>query len=648
MSAALDLIDFLEDHSSVIRVSESSPANFRIRFDVCSLTDEEFGRFYSLVADDDAFNGEFVLSDVDGFISFSGGRFDQQCEDDDVAELDLSFNWRPTLSEFRFYEGDDDAEASSRLYEFAQNLTDRSLTVSMLVDKENVEQAIREDLPEVASDQFEIHFWRSESDLNGWLDSQSLTDVISHFFEYDRPPLLVLWSENHSRADPCIVASGDSLGNLSLQNLDDASESYKTYMRRCRGVTWHDSLPYLHPKHVRGLQQTLSSPVWSRALAYATLAMFSSSVEQSDGKIVFTVSEDDGVRVEEGVERLHDEWGRDGVDAVWDLYNRFSDDEDVTAFKDIWQRAIAENCGDGFTDLPNRVEDVRKSCETLEQTAIKANFDDLSNVIEDTQSLLANLNARLSDAATETSKQMQTLGFTLVATIVANLFLVLRWSNAELLLPFSIFVVTVLVSVHLPLVQARISDLESVIDEAEKDYQLYESTIKRFGEKLFPFEKLRERKNAYTGLARKQRRRSQQRLNTVFLALLVVWGGLALVSAVLFPLVSFRFLPVILSLIILLAISQDASSYEEDDGETESIEGTLRTLHRNCSHASHKYFDERFSLGLARFLGLLVVGKILFLPFPFGLLLFVGVIIALRLTDVVHLFGRVASEETDS
>jgi len=100
--------------------------------------------------------------------------------------------------------------------------------------------------------------------------------------------------------------------------------------------------------------------------------------------------------------------------------------------------------------LPEVVEDIKSSYQDLQVSAVEENFEALSDVLEDTQTLMAGLTERLSSAANETSQDIQRLTFTLLGAIVANIFLVLRWSDRDLVPPFSIFVLIVIVGFYLP------------------------------------------------------------------------------------------------------------------------------------------------------------------------------------------------------
>jgi hypothetical protein len=189
----------------------------------------------------------------------------------------------------------------------------------------------------------------------------------------------------------------------------------------------------------------------------------------------------------------------------------------------------------------------------------------------------------------------------------------------DLLPPFSLVVTMVIIVVYLPLIQGRIDDLDAVITEANRDYKLYESSIRRFSEALFPFDKLSDRKSQYLELARKQRDRAQQRISIVFTALIIIWGVLAYVSVSLFPTPSYRVAPAILSIPILIMLSQtpDQPSEEnenipeeqtaEEPNNEDSVVKKWQRFRALCSHTEHIYFNRNLAYLLLAFIIVVLV-----------------------------------------
>jgi len=104
------------------------------------------------------------------------------------------------------------------------------------------------------------------------------------------------------------------------------------------------------------------------------------------------------------------EWGKSGICAIRDLHQSFEAEEKKDAFRDLWQLAITEHCQGterGIEMLPEVIEDIKSSYQDLQVSAVEENFEALSDVLEDTQTLMAGLTEWLSSAANETSQDIQ-------------------------------------------------------------------------------------------------------------------------------------------------------------------------------------------------------------------------------------------------
>jgi hypothetical protein len=589
------------------------------------VNEEEFIDFLTTATQVTELTGGYRIPQVDnGFIAFNGGRLEEQYGEGneiDLDDLDIDGECHSLLDEFSYYNSSGDIEtAAEKLYDLS-TLLEGPVAIRGNLSKDAIKEEADQILHQPLQDKFTIEFWYSEDSLNGWLSDQSLEDLVERIFQYDCPPLIVFWSESYDIRAGSMVLQWSDLSELGIQESEDSEEFYREKMRLVRRAgTWHDSLPYLHPDHIRPLQEQLESPVWAHLLIYAVLGSFSDTIERSAEGLQFRIAGEHELVVDTPIEELYDSWGEGGLESVYELYEDFSEFEGEGVFRSIWGRAIAENISDDFNQLPQSSEAIREAQDDLEVEAIRANFDDLGDVIEDTQTLLAELNSRLSSSATQTARQIQGLGFTLVGAILANLFLVLRWSNVDLLPPFSLVVTMVIIVVYLPLIQGRIDDLDTVITEADRDYKLYESSIRRFSEALFPFDQLSDRKAQYLELARKQRDRAQQRISIVFTALIIIWGVLAYVSVSLFPTPSYRAAPTILSIPILIMLSQTPNQPSEENEDTPEEEQTaeetnywdsvvkkwqhFRVL---CSHTDHTYFNRNLVYLLLIFIALVLV-----------------------------------------
>jgi len=130
----------------------------------------------------------------------------------------------------------------------------------------------------------------------------------------------------------------------------------------------------------------------------------------------------------------------------------------------------------------------------------------------------------------------------LLGAVFANLFLVVRWSNVDMVLPFSIFVISGILLFYFPTIQTRIDELDDLIDESNDDFKVYSETIQDFSGHLFDFSRFDDRRGSYVEYAKDRRDWAIEKLQLAFLLLISVWGGLAVVSIIGYPWFSGQFL----------------------------------------------------------------------------------------------------------
>ncbi|QCC61725.1 hypothetical protein DVR14_24515 (plasmid) [Natrinema thermotolerans] len=247
-----------------------------------------------------------------------------------------------------------------------------------------------------------------------------------------------------------------------------------------------------------------------------------------------------------------------------ELYNNFSSESTEPSFRSLWQRALAETIAGREEEIESELDklylivesrnEITETLDRLKRQVIKEDFQGLSDALDETQALMADITSRLSDAATESSRRIQGLGFTLLGAIIANIFLVLRWSENRLVIPFTTFVTILILTFYLPLIQGQIDDLDRVIRESQNDFILYRDRIRQFNQDLFEFSQLESRINSYQGIAEKQRDRAQNWIDLSFYVLLSLWMVLATISAVVFSIGSLHFLSIIVSVLVFAAL----------------------------------------------------------------------------------------------
>ncbi|WP_202614609.1 hypothetical protein [Halostella litorea] len=525
--------------SSTGSVNDEAISNLSVNTEVSSLSEDTFKNLFEAWDSFPAyFSGFRLIADDQRLFELSGRELSVNDEglealaDRDLEPaVDVDFYRRG----FDRYYPDEIRNAAGLLYEFASELTDASTTVTIEIGLQKGRIA-----SELLGDEFIFDLdlnpllWWTPSDLFEWIGSRSPHEVAAELFEYESFPVFLFLQDAPDEVFPVPMWTASSVETLPKEELEEAADQYFDSMSASRKFThWRGDLSPIHPSIVEGLWETCDSEQVSPLYAYSLLGVLSAAVDRDGQTMQFQFSSEPEFNPRIDLSEQCAEWGKSGICAIRDLHQSFEAEEKKDAFRDLWQLAITEHCRGterGIEMLPEVIEDVKSSYQDLQVSAVEENFEALSDVLEDTQTLMAGLTERLSSAANETSQDIQRLTFTLLGAIVANIFLVLRWSDRDLVPPFSIFVLIVIVGFYLPLIQGRIEDLDDTITEVKNDYDFYEKHIRRFNKDLFRFGDLEDRKSAYVGLAETQRQRAQTQLRRVFYALLTVWCGLAIWS----------------------------------------------------------------------------------------------------------------------
>lgn len=507
---------------------------------------------------------------------------------EELAELDLSTDHDRAEEGFNRYRDSEIEEAAGFIHTLVNDLhTDdgHNITLTGIIDKPSIEAELISSIPNVLQDEIDVFLWPDPSTLGGWVEDQPINEVADAFFSFEKLPVFVFESQVSPILNAAVITPLDDIDELEGEELADSRDQYQEAMQRAReGTVWQDDLSPVPPTAVIPMQGVTSG--FHSVLIYSIFGVFSSTVESTNSLIEFTITSEPTTFVKQAApHEVSREYEPSEIDALVSAYHIYAEHEDKAAFRDFWRLAIANTCDD-LLELPAHVEEVQDYYEDLQVDAIEENFDDLSDAVQQIHSFMTGLTSRVSDAATQLSRQIQTLLFTLIGTIVANLFLVLRWNNVTYVPPFSLFILMVLIGFYFPLIQDRIKDLSKLRKEVEKDYKMYESEIRRFSEQIFDFEELAGRKDSYICMAEKKETWAQDRLDLVFRLVMVIWAGLAVWSFVGYSVVSMQTAVGIGSLFGLIALEQ--------------------------FHAAKEYFDRRYMFGCEVIgLGTLVIRTLL-------------------------------------
>lgn len=373
----------------------------------------------------------------------------------------------------------------------------------------------------VDPDRLNIQFWFEIKNFVDWVDTRDLVEYASEMFSAEEMPILVYHSNNTetdlngSEYFPVFALSE------SPQYLSSQFDSYTNKMSSTR-----ENTSYFHQAPAITPSLFADSPslrtIFKPAFVYSLFAVFSDRVAVSNSSFSFSAEygpntiDRDEVDIGEFSSNLTEEQLAD----LAELYQEFARREDRAKFVEFWRRSMLQNC-DGFTDMVDEIANIRKSYQFIESEVIEKNFDELSDAVRDTNAFMTEITSQVSDTTTALSDEIQRLVFALLGAIIANLFLILRWSNFDTVIPFSLFVVSAILLFYFPLIDRRIEELEEMKSKGEEDYETYKELISSFTGQAFDFDDLESRKDDYLSYADERLQWSRRKIRQIHAVLLL-------------------------------------------------------------------------------------------------------------------------------
>lgn len=422
----------------------------------------------------------------------------------------------------------------------------------IILDKQEIGNVIlaNASLNDIQSSDIDLLFWFDIELLRSWRTNHSFSEYGSRLFDQDKLPVLVYFQSTGEPVD------GTSL--LPVSHLDDdisvTAEGYREYQRRMSIVgdntTFRNGAPAITPALFVS-SQTLTQ-LFKSATVYACFSVFADRVTAVEDSFEFyTKQGPESLRSVVDIDAVAGDLTQGQIMDLCDLYQDFADREDRETFVGFWRRSAVQHCGE-ITDLPDVVDAIGEHYRFIEAETVEGNFDDLSDAVRDTHAFMTAITAQVGETTAALSNEIQRLVFTLLGAILANLFLILRWGNIDMVIPFSLFVIGAILVFYFPLIDRRIEELEEMKSKGEEDYSTYDDLITGFTGEAFDFSELRERKDDYMTYADQRLDWSRRILRRLHAVLLVLGIGFVILATSLYPPQSSQ---VVLSVVYLFALA---------------------------------------------------------------------------------------------
>lgn len=431
----------------------------------------------------------------------------------------------------------------------AQELLDRdsaieeSLSIEFRLKKNEMESFISEKLA-IDSD-YRIAYWTNGYRLKKWISDISEGQKFTTYFGA-RHPIFVFSEIKEKKPNSVIPLIHIEDEITTLEPLEEKTKQYQKNRENFSEIV--DTSLKTTPVSPSFFDSSIHRDIFNAPFIYGILTALTDQVSISGNIINVEISSRKG-KLEDEIDLCDgNSFTKYELTNLFQFYQKFSERADREIYRSMWNRAIIEHCQDIKSIAENR-EDIFHFYQSLEEEAIKGNFDDLSNAVQDAQIFIGDVTNTISNSTINLTSEIQKIVFALFGIIAVNLFLIFRESSLDTVAPFTISIVSGLLLFYFPTAQERINELNEIIQEGQKDADVYSEIIESVGgEEFFELERLQERQADYIELAENRTEWATERLRLAFLLLSTVWAVFAITALSFYSVDSIPYVSALLTL----------------------------------------------------------------------------------------------------
>ncbi|WP_226483101.1 hypothetical protein [Natrinema amylolyticum] len=189
-----------------------------------------------------------------------------------------------------------------------------------------------------------------------------------------------------------------------------------------------------------------------------------------------------------------------------------------------WHRSVATHCS-SFTEISTKNREISHYYGFLREEDAKKELDQLQNTIEEAFELTRTVATSLSEASQSLTSDIQKIIITLLAAIVTNFVLILRYSDLAVLAPFSISAIAGILIFYFPIIQNEIGETQAIMENRTGDFIVYLSEIRsHVGTRVFDLGKIEDQHEIHLKTAYKSLENAKQTISKIYYILVLIWA----------------------------------------------------------------------------------------------------------------------------
>jgi hypothetical protein len=398
------------------------------------------------------------------------------------------------------------------------------LELSITINKSHIVEDFCDENSVGGSDA-DVQLWTSKETLEQWIKRFSVEYIIdSQFSDMSTPYHYFLENEGVEESRFLGFVSAHSLENSETDFLPvDCQENYRGEQEILSSV-FEDTKFRTPPVSPLVFDNSVIREVYQTAFVFAATACLASDYSLSgDSFEAETKTDRHHTRSEFDFNESSDVSLDDQqLNDLYDLLEQVLHDDGPSSLNH-WHQAVATHCS-SFTEIPLKRREIVHYCGFLQEEAAKQELEQLQNTVEEAFELTRTVANSLSEASQSLTSDLQKVIITLLAAIVTNFVLILRYSDLHVLAPFSVAAIAAILIFYFPIIQTEIDETQSVMKNRTGDFIIYLSEIRsHVGTRVFDLEKIEDQHKVHLRTAFNSLQNARQTTSKIYLLLVLIW-----------------------------------------------------------------------------------------------------------------------------
>ncbi|MCU4973960.1 hypothetical protein OB955_14595 [Halobacteria archaeon AArc-m2/3/4] len=369
-------------------------------------------------------------------------------------------------------------------------------------------------------------FWTSKKTLNQWIDKNNAESIINSQFNSTITPY-------HCFLDDCGIIESEYMGFISVQSLLNNSAVHSPTDCQANYRNEHEVLTEIfdetdfNPPTISPLvfDNPILREIYRPIFISAAISCLATS-HSIDGNHFEAETKTD--RHHAASQLNLGDLGTDTMEEnnFPELYELLEEvlHPDGPSSLTHWHRSVATHCS-SFTEIPKKHREINHYYGFLREENAKKELDQLQNTIEEAFELTRTVATSLSEASQSLTSDLQKIIITLLAAIVTNFVLILRYSDLSILAPFSISAIAGILIFYFPVIQNEIEETQAVMENRTGDFIVYLSEIRsHVGTRVFDLDKIEDQHEIHLRTAYKSLENAKHTTSKIYHIMVFIWA----------------------------------------------------------------------------------------------------------------------------